>query len=70
VKYGPNTDSRTPGELGTEASAPVGTSNPGFAGRTLKSTDLFGDSRELYIDHAGACYRLRVTQNNKLILTK
>jgi hemin uptake protein HemP len=31
---------------------------------------LFGNRRELLIAHAGSFYRLRITQNNKLILTK
>lgn len=31
---------------------------------------LFGKNRELLIEHAGSQYRLRITQNNKLILTK
>jgi len=31
---------------------------------------LFGTRRELLIDHAGARYRLQITRNNKLILTK
>jgi hemin uptake protein HemP len=31
---------------------------------------LFGQQRELLIEHAGSLYRLRITQNNKLILTK
>lgn len=35
-----------------------------------RSRDLFGERRELVIEHAGFLYRLRITQNNKLILTK
>jgi hemin uptake protein HemP len=31
---------------------------------------LFGRRRELVIEHAGCLYRLRITRNNKLILTK
>jgi len=38
--------------------------------RALRAADLFGDSRELVIEHASGNYRLRITQNNKLILTK
>jgi len=34
------------------------------------SSTLFGGGRELLIEHAGCWYRLRITQNNKLILTK
>lgn len=35
----------------------------------LDSTALFGTSRELIIVHNGREYRLRMTQNEKLILT-
>ena len=34
------------------------------------SQQLFADASELFIEHAGALYRLRITQANKLILTK
>jgi hemin uptake protein HemP len=37
---------------------------------SLKSEKLFGGAREVLIEHAGACYRLRITNSNKLILTK
>ena len=36
----------------------------------LRSEELFGRGREILIEHAGGYYRLRVTQSNKLILTK
>lgn len=35
----------------------------------VNSRLLLGDSGELLIEHAGREYRLRVTQNGKLILT-
>ncbi|HLU76781.1 MAG TPA: hemin uptake protein HemP [Burkholderiales bacterium] len=35
----------------------------------INSRLLLGDSGELVIEHAGREYRLRVTQNGKLILT-
>ena len=35
----------------------------------VNSTALFGRSRELIIEHNGREYRLRLTQNEKLILT-
>ena len=35
----------------------------------VDSAALLGNARELVIDHAGREYRLRVTQNGKLILT-
>jgi hemin uptake protein HemP len=37
---------------------------------TLDTRDLFGAARELMIHHEGALYRLRITRNQKLILTK
>ncbi len=36
----------------------------------LTSEELFRGQREILIRHAGAIYRLRVTQNGKLILNK
>ncbi|MET0219407.1 MAG: hemin uptake protein HemP [Tardiphaga sp.] len=39
-------------------------------GDRLESKDLFADQRELFISHGGDTYRLRLTFQNKLILTK
>jgi len=36
----------------------------------LRSTELFGTAREVVIEHAGEEYRLRLTRQGKLILTK
>ena len=36
----------------------------------IRSGDLFGKGREIFIEHDGAYYRLRLTHSNKLILTK
>lgn len=36
----------------------------------LRSDQLFGGTREVLIEHSGTYYRLRITQSNKLILTK
>jgi hemin uptake protein HemP len=38
--------------------------------RTLRSAALLGAGREIVILHGGEAYRLRVTRNGKLILTK
>lgn len=38
--------------------------------RSITSLELLGDVQELLIIHAGEEYRLRITSNNKLILTK
>lgn len=43
---------------------------PPIALRMLNSTDLFGEAREIVIAHRGALYRLRMTQQNRLILQK
>lgn len=37
---------------------------------TLDTRDLFGTRRELTIQHGEEVYRLRITRNSKLILTK
>ena len=36
----------------------------------ITSAELFGTLYEILIMHAGKQYRLRITSNNKLILTK
>jgi hemin uptake protein HemP len=38
--------------------------------RRITTVELIGDARELVIEHAGEEYRLRITSNGKLILTK
>jgi hemin uptake protein HemP len=46
---------------------------PAMQGRrppVIDAAALFGKQNELLIQHAGSLYRLRITQNNKLILTK
>jgi hemin uptake protein HemP len=40
------------------------------AARCFHSMELFGEKREVLIEHAGLTYRLNITQANKLILTK
>ncbi|MCF8476211.1 MAG: hemin uptake protein HemP [Pseudolabrys sp.] len=41
-----------------------------FLDNRLESRDLFVASREITIAHGGEIYRLRLTAQNKLILTK
>jgi hemin uptake protein HemP len=36
----------------------------------IHSTELFSTAREVVIEHAGEEYRLRLTRQDKLILTK
>jgi len=40
-----------------------------FQGERVMSNQLLGERRELIIEHDGREYRLRRTQNGKLILT-
>jgi hemin uptake protein HemP len=46
-------------------------SSPGELGgtRRIRSEDILRSDREIVIDHDGRLYRLRITQNGKLILT-
>lgn len=47
------------------AAAPKAYTRP----REIPSDQLLGVGRELYIEHRGRLYRLRITQSGKLILT-
>lgn len=38
--------------------------------RTLRAEDLFRGGHEIWIEHGGVRYRLRITRRNKLILQK
>jgi hemin uptake protein HemP len=37
--------------------------------RRIRSDELFAGAREVIIEHHGRMYRMRITQNGKLILT-
>jgi len=52
----------------TLPSRPV--TNLANAPKRIDSVSLLSGNRELIIEHAGCEYRLRRTQNDKLILTK
>ena len=41
-----------------------------MAQKTYTSSELFGGLHEIVILHEGEAYRLRITSNNKLIMTK
>ncbi|KJV26683.1 hypothetical protein VI08_18290 [Luteibacter yeojuensis] len=43
---------------------------PTAPARRIESKNLLDGSRELVIEHQGAEYHLRLTRNDKLILTK
>ena len=38
--------------------------------RVVRTAELFGDGREVWIEHDGVRYRLRITRRGKLILQK
>ena len=38
--------------------------------RSVRALELLGRERELLIEHGNVYYRLRITKNDKLILTK
>jgi hemin uptake protein HemP len=43
---------------------------PAEAAPVIAARDLFRESREIWIEHDGVRYRLRITRRNKLILQK
>ena len=46
------------------------TTRAGSSIKTLTSPDLFAGKTQVHIQHAGQVYRLSITRQNKLILTK
>jgi hemin uptake protein HemP len=57
-------------ESGSSQSTSPGPRMISVAGHELDSRDLFIGTREVVIHHGGDVYRLRLTGQNKLILTK
>lgn len=55
----------TPDRTKREAEAP-----PPKMAKQINAVDLFGGEREVWIEHDGIRYRLRITRRNKLILQK
>jgi hemin uptake protein HemP len=49
---------------------PVPPANGASTPVVLDTRQLFGEKREVWIEHAGVRYRLRITRRNKLILQK
>lgn len=52
------------------ANKPHPAPNPAALGKRIDSRELLGERREIIIEHAGEEYRLRLTSQGKLILTK
>jgi hemin uptake protein HemP len=66
-----NADSRhNPAGGGGDAKTTHGERSIPLADNRLNSRDLFAASREIIISHGDEIYRLRLTAQNKLILTK
>jgi hemin uptake protein HemP len=57
-------------ESGSAQSTSSGPRMISVAGHKIDSRDLFIGTREVVIHHGGEVYRLRLTSQNKLILTK
>jgi len=57
------------GEKPSDADA-GGRGQPGGKPRRIKVGELLGNDREAILEHGGQDYRLRITANGKLILTK
>lgn len=65
-----NVDSRRdPAGSGSDAKVTAERSIP-LADNRLNSRDLFAGAKEIIISHGDETYRLRLTAQNKLILTK
>jgi len=58
------------GESGSPQSTSSNARMISAAGHKIDSRDLFIGTREVIIQHGGDAYRLRLTSQNKLILTK
>lgn len=66
-----NADSRRdPAASGTDTKGVHGERSIPLADNRLNSRDLFAGAREITISHGDEIYRLRLTAQNKLILTK
>ena len=63
------TDTDEPKQQDGEKAAPQCVGRSG-AHRRIRSEDLFQKAQEVIIEHEGEIYRLRITRNGKLILTK
>jgi hemin uptake protein HemP len=50
--------------------APRSDERPEERSRVIDAEELFQGSREVWLEHTGVRYRLRITRRNKLILQK
>jgi hemin uptake protein HemP len=63
-------DKNNQSNTGRPASTSAGTRSIELADHRIDSRTLFLDTREIVISHGDEMYRLRLTAQNKLILTK
>lgn len=67
-------ESHVPSTAAETSTAPLAADRPAFRAprpvARISSSSLLSGSRELVIEHAGQEYHLRLTRNDKLILTK
>jgi hemin uptake protein HemP len=63
-------DADNPGSGPTEPSITASDRRISINGNRVDSRELFRSTREIIIEHRGEIYRLRLTAQNKLILTK
>ncbi len=59
-----------PKKDGAEPSKDEPREEPQGPPKTISSSQLFGEDREVHIEHEGEVYRLRITRRGKLILQK
>jgi hemin uptake protein HemP len=57
-------------QIGEGACTPKEVKDPASSVRTVSSRELLGGRAVVLIEHDGECYTLRLTRNNRLILTK
>lgn len=65
-----NGDEKNGGKSGTQSGTTLIERSIRLSDNRLDSRDLFVASREITISHGEETYRLRLTAQNKLILTK
>jgi hemin uptake protein HemP len=63
-------DSDAPSNSGGKANTAASAKQIPMLANRIVSRDLFADTREITIAHGEELYRLRLTAQNKLILTK
>jgi len=63
-------ESNLPADKKSDSSLAKKAATPASGPRVYTSAELFGDQREIWIEHGEAQYRLRITSSGKLVLNK